>query len=189
MSSWSLAFSFGESRGETGAWQYWSPERIAQVTGCPASNIREDWPLIHAALLRQKADSRNNQAAAIATVAIETASTFKPVREAFWMSENWRRANLRYYPGYGRGYIQLTWIDPNYINAGNYIGVDLKNNPDRAMEPAIAAAVFAWYWTVARPGIPGWAEARNLREVRKAVQGGDAGLDRLIQICHHLLDT
>jgi hypothetical protein len=47
---------------------------------------------------------------ALATAAHETAHTMQPVREAFWLSESWRRTHLaRYYPFYGRGYIQLTW--------------------------------------------------------------------------------
>lgn len=37
----------------------------------------------------------------IATTEWETARTFKPVREAYWMSETWRQNNLRYYPYYG----------------------------------------------------------------------------------------
>jgi threonine synthase len=39
----------------------------------------------------------------LATTEWETAQTFKPVREAFWLSEEWRRQNLNYYPYYGRG--------------------------------------------------------------------------------------
>jgi hypothetical protein len=39
----------------------------------------------------------------LATTEWETAQTFKPVREAFWLSEDWRRRNFRYYPYYGRG--------------------------------------------------------------------------------------
>lgn len=41
---------------------------------------------------------------------------------------------------YGRGYVQLTWR-ANYAKLGQMIGVDLVGQPDRAMEPAIAAKV------------------------------------------------
>ncbi|NTV99551.1 MAG: carboxypeptidase, partial [Chlorobiaceae bacterium] len=45
----------------------------------------------------------------LATTQWETSQTFKPVREAFWESEEWRKKHFRYYPYYGRGYVQLTW--------------------------------------------------------------------------------
>jgi len=113
-------------------------------------------------------------------VAIETASTFKPVREAYWLSEDWRRANLRYWPWYGRGYIQLTW-DYNYAAAEQALGIaGLKTTPDMVMEPTVAAAVFAWYW--GGRDIQNMADRQDWAAVRKAVQGGSAGLDRLIQI-------
>jgi hypothetical protein len=35
---------------------------------------------------------------ALATACHETAYTMQPVREAFWLSESWRRNHLRYYP-------------------------------------------------------------------------------------------
>lgn len=43
----------------------------------------------------------------------------------------------------GRGYVQLTWKD-NYRQMGKVLGVDLVNNPDRAMEPAIAYAIMSY---------------------------------------------
>lgn len=68
----------------------------------------------------------------------ETGKTFKPVREAFWKDEAWRRANLsRYYPYYGRGYVQLTW-KANYEKYAELTGLDLVNSPDLAMDPQIA---------------------------------------------------
>ena len=33
----------------------------------------------------------------LATVEHETNDTFMPVKEAYWLSENWRKRNLRYY--------------------------------------------------------------------------------------------
>lgn len=73
----------------------------------------------------------------LATVEWETGRTFKPVREAYWKSEEWRRQNLRYYPYYGRGYVQLTW-EANYRKYSQIIGMDLINNPDLALQPDIA---------------------------------------------------
>lgn len=77
----------------------------------------------------------------LATTDWETGHTFKPVREAFWKDEEWRRNNLyRYYPYYGRGFVQLTWED-NYRKYSEILGVDLVNNPDLAMEPLNAAFI------------------------------------------------
>jgi predicted chitinase len=76
----------------------------------------------------------------LATVQHETGSTFMPVREAYYISkdfdeaEAWRRAKLRYYPYYGRGYVQLTW-EANYRKYSEILGIDLANDPDLALEP------------------------------------------------------
>lgn len=174
-----------------GAWQFWSAAEIAAATGCPASSISKNWPLIYNELAVRGIGDYAVCAAAIATVAIETASTFEPVREAFWLDEGWRRANLRYYPYYGRGFIQLTWngrdpsapnSDPilNYTRYGNAIGVDLANDPDAALVPANAAAVLAEYFKAR--GVADSARVHAWAEVRRKVQGGTAGLDRLTAI-------
>ncbi len=76
----------------------------------------------------------------LATTQWETAHTFKPVREAFWLSESWRKKNLRYYPYYGRGYVQLTW-ENNYRMYGGILGLDLIGDPDLAMQPDVALFV------------------------------------------------
>lgn len=79
---------------------------------------------------------------ALATACHETAYTMQPVREAYWLSENWRRNNLRYYPFYGRGYVQLTWKE-NYDKADRALnlGGQLSNNLELALDPDIAARI------------------------------------------------
>jgi hypothetical protein len=79
---------------------------------------------------------------ALATAAHETAYTMQPVREAFWLSESWRRTHLRYYPFYGRGYVQLTWR-ANYEKADRELGLGgrLNDDLDLAMDPDIAAKI------------------------------------------------
>jgi putative chitinase len=80
---------------------------------------------------------------ALATACHETNSTMQPVREAYWLSENWRRNNLRrYYPYFGRGYVQLTW-KANYERADRELelGGRLNDNLDLALDPNIAARI------------------------------------------------
>jgi len=76
----------------------------------------------------------------LATAKWETAGTLQPVREAYWKSEEWRRRNLRYFPWYGRGYVQLTWRG-NYEAMGRRLGVDLLGDRDLAMDPDIAGDI------------------------------------------------
>lgn len=86
--------------------------------------------------------SLSEAAYVLATVHWETNKTFEPVKEAYWVknAEAWRKKNLRYWPYYGRGFCQLTW-DYNYKKAGDYLGVDLVKNPDKAMDPDISAKI------------------------------------------------
>ena len=88
-----------------------------------------------------------HQAYMLATAWHETNKTMQPVREAYWLSEEWRRTHLRYYPWYGRGYVQLTW-QPNYAKADKEAAAaglikpgELLASPDLAMRPDIAALV------------------------------------------------
>ncbi len=78
----------------------------------------------------------------LATTQWETAQTFKPVREAFWLSEEWRRNNLRYYPYYGRGFVQLTW-KTNYEKYSRILGADMVADPDIAMRPNVGLFILA----------------------------------------------
>ena len=83
---------------------------------------------------------RNQAAYVLATAYWETARTMEPVKEAFWLSEAWRKKNLRYFPWYGRGFVQLTW-ETNYHKAGAELGVDLTTDPNKVMEPEISAEI------------------------------------------------
>ncbi len=83
----------------------------------------------------------------LATAWHETNATMQPVREAYWLSEEWRRAHLRYYPHYGRGLVQITW-PANYEKADKELAEadlinpgDLLANLDLAMKPKLAAFI------------------------------------------------
>lgn len=113
----------------------------------------------------------------LATARWETAHTMKPVMEAFWLSDAWRRKNLRYHPWHGRGYVQLTWED-NYKRAGGILGRDLTTNPDVVMQPDIAAEILV------RGSMDGWftkhkltdhvnAERKDYVNARRVINGTD----------------
>lgn len=76
----------------------------------------------------------------LATTEWETNYTFLPVREAYWLSERWRQVNLRYYPYYGRGFVQLTWRS-NYERYEKILGLPLVSNPDLVMGPDVATFI------------------------------------------------
>ena len=76
----------------------------------------------------------------MATIEWETAGTFEPVREAYWLSENWRENNLWYFPYYGRGYVQLTH-QFNYQKYEPITGLDLVSEPDLAMQPEASLTI------------------------------------------------
>ena len=101
--------------------------------------------------------TRAETAYVLATAYWETARTMKPVREAYWLSENWRRDNLRYYPWYGRGYVQLTW-EANYKRAGRKLGLDLTTDPDAVMRSEVAATILV------RGMKEGWFTGKKLRD-------------------------
>ena len=86
--------------------------------------------------------SGRQQAYILATVQHETKDSFQPVREAYYLGSKAEacRKRMRYYPWYGRGYVQLTW-ERNYKLLGRLIGVDLIADPDLAMEPVNAAKI------------------------------------------------
>lgn len=83
----------------------------------------------------------------LATAWHETNKTMQPVTEAYWLTEAWRKKNLRYYPWHGRGYVQLTW-EPNYkkadaacAEAGLLKTGELLANPDLAKRFDVAAFI------------------------------------------------
>lgn len=83
----------------------------------------------------------------LATAWHETNAKMIPVREAYWLSEDWRKRNLRYYPWYGRGYPQITW-EANYIRADKELAAaglikpgELLADLDIALLPTPAAFI------------------------------------------------
>ena len=76
----------------------------------------------------------------LATAMWETNHTCRPVREAYWLSESWREHHLKYYPYYGRGFVQLTW-EANYRKFGKLLGINLVEQPGLALLPQYAIKI------------------------------------------------
>ncbi|EOZ4985383.1 hypothetical protein I4905_14280 [Proteus mirabilis] len=74
----------------------------------------------------------------LATVKRETGDAFQPVREGNYggrtVSDEYRKKKFRYYPYYGRGYVQITW-KYNYEKYSQKLNVDMVNEPDLALNP------------------------------------------------------
>ena len=134
----------------------------SEVDGCNALlNAVEGAPLSWAAYM-------------LATAYHETASTMKPIKEyggptyftrMYDVTGARPKTAVKYGntcagdgPKYcGRGYVQLTWKN-NYAKAGQECGVDLVANPDKAMDPAIAAKII-------RAGMSqGWFTGKKLSD-------------------------
>ena len=120
---------------------------------------------------------RNQLAYILATARWETAQTMKPVKEAYWLSEKWRSENLRYYPWFGRGFVQITW-QRNYIKAGQELDLDLTSNPDVVLEPEIAAKILVagsmegWFTGKSIPDYITLSKS-DFREARRVINGTD----------------
>lgn len=132
---------------------------------------------------------RNQLAYVLATAYWESGRTMKPVKEAYYLAgrikdlEGWRKRNLRYFPHYGRGFVQLTW-DYNYKKADIKLGLKgtLIKDLDRALEPEIAKQ------TLIVGMIEGWFTGKKLSdyvtlkksdflEARRIINGKDKASD------------
>lgn len=129
-----------------------------------------DWPLAWAAY-------------GLATPYWETNKTMQPVKEAYWLSEDWRRKNLRYYPWYGRGLVQTTW-ERNYQRTDDTLGLggDLMQNPDLLLTlpvavPALVHGMSAGWYTGKKLSdtLPddGPATQEQFRQSRPIINGHD----------------
>lgn len=98
----------------------------------------------------------------LATAYHETGKLMQGVKEGFSASDNWRKRNLRYYPWYGRGLVQLTW-ERNYRLATEKLKaagwqVDLIAKPDAALDLGVSCFVLV------NGMIEGWFTGKSLRD-------------------------
>jgi hypothetical protein len=132
-------------------------DKIAAACRVPVQAFQANWPHIENCLRATGILSRDVAIAAMATVAVETAWTFRPIHEYgnddYFNKKYDTRADLGNTPEKdgdgaiycGRGYIQITG-KANYRRYGGLVGRDLVNHPQMAMEPAVAGAILALYF-------------------------------------------
>jgi predicted chitinase len=77
----------------------------------------------------------------------------------------------------GRGYVQLTGR-AHYARIGGAIGADLIAEPDRANDPATAAAILACFLKERETKVRAALARDDLAAARRLVNGGSHGLDR-----------
>lgn len=72
----------------------------------------------------------------------------------------------------GRGPIQLTGR-ANYRQAGKDLGLDLENNPKRAMDLDVAFRIAGWFWNSRK--LNKYADVRQFDTITKRINGGFNG--------------
>jgi len=157
---------------------------IAQATGCPAANVARYWPGIQAACMENGLTDRASVIAVIATIATEVGS-FEPINEfgddAYFTEHYEGRAELgNVQPGdgarfHGRGFIQVTGR-ANYRTYGEKLRVALEDQPELALDPAVATRILGCYFR--DHGIADLARRGDWKGVRRKVNGHLNGWDR-----------
>lgn len=107
------------------------------------AKARKHLPHINKAMAEFEINTRLRAAAWLANIAVETGEL-----QHFQELDNWEGTyllNQPHYPYYGRGAIHLTW-DYNYRTAGDFLGLDLVGNPDRAQDIDVAWRIAGYYW-------------------------------------------
>jgi hypothetical protein len=129
----------------------------------------------------------NNQIAYVLAT-VEHEAGFAPVREGDPLNQGRgerHRRSLRYYPLYGRGYVQIT-LRGNYDFYGNKLSADLLDDPDLALEADVA--LFITVHGMKTGHFRGWKLGQFVNakqtEFVKARNVVNANLDRAEHIAH-----
>ncbi len=164
-----------------------APRAIADCIGCEIGAVLTYWPAVRQALIEHDITEPAGIIAAIATIRVE-APTFEPIHEyggpAYWAQYEGRGDLGNTEPGdgvryHGRGFIQLTGR-ANYRWYGHAIGVPLEDQPDLALQPDVAARVFAKYFS--DRAVHHAAQDGDWTEVRRKVNGGTNGLAHFLTL-------
>lgn len=115
----------------------------------------------------------------LATAEHETAATFKPIEEAFWLkdADAYRKKHFSYYPYYGRGYVQITHKS-NYKKYSDLLGIDFLSDPDKVLEKNISLFILVYGMAVGnftgkRLGDYVNKNEKEFKRARKVINGND----------------
>jgi len=156
------------------------PARIATLLGVSTRNVEQNWPHVETALQDLGIATELVCIAACSTIRVECPS-FTPQSEKFNgnMDEYFKRYDGRADLGNtepgdgcrfrGRGYIQITGR-ANYAHYAKELGVDLVCQPALALDPVIAAHLFAHFFH--EHDVDAGANRQDWKMVRERVNGG-----------------
>lgn len=166
---------------------------IATTLHAPLANVEQHWPLVVEALASLKILDPATEAAAIATIGTES-YLFAPEREQgseayFRRMYEFKRALGNAEPGdgaryRGRGFIPVLGR-AEYARFGKLVGADLVEDPERALDPAVAARILAYDFML--KGVPKAAAEGDWVKVHRLVRGDLAGWKRFNGILIPLL--
>ena len=153
---------------------------IAKATSSRIVDVSSAWPIIFQACKTQKIELNNPRilVACVATIAIE--DHFRPIeengdaeyfRKTYGKRSDYEVDSAGLWKWRGRGFIQLTGKE-NYQKYSSP-EVDLLTHPEKALEPKIAARIFAEYFKNAKCDI--WADRGHWLKVRELVNGKREG--------------
>lgn len=79
----------------------------------------------------------------------------------------------------GRGFLQITGKN-NYILLSDFAGVNYVENPDLLLNEADSMVSALWFWN--KNNLNSWADADNIREVTRRINGGYNGLEHRAEL-------
>jgi hypothetical protein len=159
-------------------------DTIASVLQAPLAQVEANWPLLVVALDALKILEPAVEVAVIASIGAES-YLFAPEKEAgsesyFRRMYEFERSLGNVEPGdgaryCGRGFLPLVGR-AEYARFGKLVGADLVNQPELAMDPAIAARILAYDFML--KGVPKAAAEGDWVKVRRLAHGDLSGWKR-----------
>lgn len=172
---------------------HFTADVIATLLHAPQANVEAHWPLVVEALAALKILDANVEVAAIASIGSE-GYVFAPEREPgsdayFRRMYEFDRSLGNLEPGdgpkfCGRGFIPLVGRS-EYARFGKLLDVDLVEQPELALDPAVAARILAYDFML--KGVPKAAAEGDWVKVRRLVHGDLSGWKRFNGILIPLL--